>query len=82
MRYGKENVISAYVHFDEVTPHMHYAFVPVVEDKKRADISYRLKEAITREDLRTFHKDLSNHMERYLGVSGILERSEKREIRV
>ena len=33
-RYGKENVISAYVHFDEVTPHMHY-FVPVVEDKKK-----------------------------------------------
>ena len=32
---AKENVISAYVHFDEVTPHMHYAFVPVVEDKKK-----------------------------------------------
>ena len=24
-RYGKENVISAYVHMDETTPNMHYA---------------------------------------------------------
>lgn len=28
-RYGLENVVSAYVHMDEVTPHMHFAFVPV-----------------------------------------------------
>ena len=37
-RYGRENVVSAYVHMDEVTPHMHFAFVPVKhgfkEDKK------------------------------------------------
>lgn len=34
-RYGEKNVVSAYVHMDEVTPHMHFAFVPVTEDKKR-----------------------------------------------
>lgn len=34
-RYGEQNVISAYVHKDEKTPHMHFAFVPVTEDKKR-----------------------------------------------
>lgn len=28
-RYGEQNVISAYVHKDEKTPHMHFAFVPV-----------------------------------------------------
>ena len=33
-RYGEENVISAYVHMDETTPHMHFLFMPVVEDKK------------------------------------------------
>lgn len=27
-RYGKENVISATVHMDERTPHMHFNFVP------------------------------------------------------
>ena len=26
-RYGRENVVSAYVHMDEVTPHMHFAFL-------------------------------------------------------
>lgn len=31
-RYGKENVISATVHMDERTPHMHFNFVPVTED--------------------------------------------------
>lgn len=29
-RYGEENVISAYVHMDETTPHMHFLFVPVI----------------------------------------------------
>ena len=33
-RYGEENVISAYVHMDETTPHMHFLFTPVVDDKK------------------------------------------------
>lgn len=77
-RYGKENVISAYVHMDETTPHMHYAFVPVVEDKKKGGYKLSAKEAVTREDLRTFHKDLSNHMERVFGRDiGILNEATK-----
>ena len=32
-RYGEKNVISAYVHKDEVTPHIHFCFIPVVVDK-------------------------------------------------
>lgn len=31
-RYGAENVISATVHLDEQTPHMHFNFVPVTAD--------------------------------------------------
>lgn len=31
-RYGEENIVSAIVHFDERTPHMHFNFVPVTED--------------------------------------------------
>ena len=31
-RYGKENVVSATVHMDEKTPHMHFNFVPVTKD--------------------------------------------------
>ena len=29
-RYGQENAVAAVVHYDETTPHLHYAFVPVV----------------------------------------------------
>lgn len=77
-RYGKENVISAYVHMDETTPHMHYAFVPVVEDKKKGGYKLSAKEAITRKDLQTFHKDLSDHMERVFGRDiGILNEATK-----
>lgn len=67
-RYGKKNIVSAYVHMDETTPHMHFAFMPVVPDRKhpgREKIS--AKEVITRSDLQTFHQDLRRHLERELG---------------
>lgn len=75
-RYGKENVISAYVHMDETTPHMHYAFIPVKhgfkKNKKNPDISteyYKVsaKEVLTRYELKKFHPDLQKHLERALG---------------
>ena len=31
-RFGKENILSAVVHMDEKTPHMHFAFVPITKD--------------------------------------------------
>lgn len=63
---------------DETTPHMHYAFIPVVEDKKNGGYKLSAKEAITRKDLQTFHKDLSNHMERVFGRDiGILNEATK-----
>ena len=66
-RYGKENVISAYVHMDETTPHIHYAFVPVVIDKKKGIPKLSAKERITRKDLNTFHPDLTKHMTAVFG---------------
>lgn len=33
-RYRKENIISAVVHLDEKTPHMHLVFVPITEDNR------------------------------------------------
>ena len=33
-RVGKENIVSAVVHLDEKTPHMHLCFVPLTEDKR------------------------------------------------
>ena len=29
-RYGQENAVAAVVHYDETTPHLRYAFFPVV----------------------------------------------------
>jgi tetrahydromethanopterin S-methyltransferase subunit G len=66
-RYGIENVISAYVHMDEVQPHMHFAFVPVAVDTKREGFKVSAKDVITKKDLSTFHKDLSKHLERAFG---------------
>lgn len=77
-RYGKENVVSAYVHLDEVTPHMHYAFIPVVEDKKRGGYKLSAKEKITKNDLKSFHFDLSKHLENSFGRDvGILNEATK-----
>lgn len=66
-RYGKENIVSAYVHHDETTPHMHFAFVPVVEDNKKGGYKVSAKELITRKDLQTFHFDLQQHLNKALG---------------
>lgn len=75
-RYGRENVVSAYVHMDEVTPHMHFAFVPVVrtfkQDRKNPDIStevYKVsaKECVNRYDLQSFHESLQRYVSKELG---------------
>lgn len=61
-RYGEKNIISAYVHKDEVTPHIHFCFVPVVIDKKKNIEKVSAKELITKKELNSFHKDLNNYM--------------------
>lgn len=69
-RYGKENVVSAYVHMDEVTPHLHFAFLPIVKDKKHPEREkLSAKEKITRNDLKCFHEQLQAHLEREIGIS-------------
>ena len=77
-RYGKENVISSYVHLDETTPHTHFLFVPVVDDKKwnekNPDKHPRqkvcAKELINKTELNAFHRVfqeyLDSHSERGL----------------
>mgnify|MGYP001852395783 FL=1 len=60
--YGQKNVISAYVHRDETTPHIHFCFIPVVLDKKKNIEKVSAKELITRKELQSFHNDLSKYM--------------------
>jgi len=80
-RYGQgldKNVISAYVHVDETTPHMHYSFVPVVWCKKRDIEKVSAKEVLHRFDLQTFHPDLEKHMAAVFGREiGILNEATK-----
>ena len=66
-RYGEKNVISAFVHNDEVTPHMHYSFVPVTIDKKKNIEKVCANDVITRKDLQNFHKDLGDYLEKEMG---------------
>ncbi len=77
-RYGRENVISAYVHLDETTPHIHFAFVPVVEDKKKGGFKVSAKERIDRKELRSFHQELEQAVSAVLGHPvGILNEATK-----
>lgn len=64
-RYGRENVISAYVHKDENKPHMHFAFIPVTADKKRGDLKVSAKEVLTRAELQSFHAELEHFLDSF-----------------
>jgi hypothetical protein len=74
-RYGEENVISAYVHMDELQPHMHFACIPIVKEKKKdkqtnGEVEYEkvnAKKVITKVDLQSFHQDLQKYLEMELG---------------
>ena len=49
---GKENIVYAEVHYDEDTPHMHFYFIPVVNEVKRKvfeldENGHQLKHEIT-----------------------------------
>lgn len=70
-KYGRANVVSAWVHMDETTPHLHYCFVPVVQSiNKRTQQPIEkvsAKECITRGDLILFHGELQAHLEQALG---------------
>lgn len=77
-KYGSENVISAHVHKDETTPHMHFAFVPVVRDKKTGKEKVSAKECLTLAELKTFHGELARHHEQAFGHDvGILNEATK-----
>ena len=58
--------MAAVVHYDETTPHLHYAFVPVVFDDKKTRYKVSAKEVLTRQDLQTFHDDLDQHLKKVL----------------
>lgn len=74
-RYGvngtDSNIVSCYVHKDESTSHMHFAFLPIAKEKKNkkklGQLKLCAKEVITKQDLTTLHTDLQDYLERELG---------------
>jgi len=65
-RYGSQNVLSATVHHDETTPHLHYAFIPVVFDEKKQREKVSAKEVLTRKELSSFHQDLDKYLKQQI----------------
>lgn len=69
-RYGRENVVSAYVHMDESTPHLHFCFIPIChsKDKQGHDIEkLSAKEVLTRNELQHIHADVEKEVSKQLG---------------
>lgn len=73
-KYGEKNVISAFVHKDEEQPHMHFAFIPIVPDRKwnekhpdkqREKVS--AKECVTKSDLERFHTEFQQRLDSCFG---------------
>lgn len=62
-QYGETNVVSAYVHMDETQPHLHFAFIPVVPDRRRGGEKVSAKECITRANLNSFHSDFQSYLD-------------------
>ena len=72
-RYGEENVISAYVHLDENREkghaHMHFAFIPVIYDKKKQRYKVSAKEVINKNELQKIHKEAEAYISKSLKTS-------------
>ena len=66
-RYGSENIVSAVVHMDEKTPHLHLALTPIFNNKLCC------KEMFTAKKL----KDLQTDFYKQVGIKYGLERGEE-----
>lgn len=65
-RYGESNIVTAAVHMDETTPHMHFQFMPIILDKNGTE---RLcaKDLETPKRLKTVHPKLQKYLTDKLG---------------
>lgn len=65
-KYGKDNVVGGYVHVDETTPHMHFAFIPTVWDNKKQKLKVSAKECLNKRQLQKFHPELNSYLNKAL----------------
>lgn len=69
-RYGEKNIISAIVHLDEKTPHMHIDFIPITKDNRLC-----AKDLFNKKTLFELHNDFYKE----IGIEFNLSRGETRE---
>lgn len=55
--YGEKNIVSAKVHMDETTPHMHVSLVPLIDGKLFS------KQLFDRNSLRTLQDEMPKHLQ-------------------
>jgi hypothetical protein len=60
--YGEENVVSAFVHMDETSPHLHFLFVPATLDNKLS-----ASRTTNRKLLQHIHDDFQNAIDDEFG---------------
>jgi len=65
-KYGKDNVVGGFVHLDETTPHMHFAFIPTVWDNKKQKLKVSAKECLCKKELQRFHPELNSYLNKAL----------------
>ena len=62
-RYGKENILSAVVHMDETTPHMHLYLVPITQDNRLC-----CKEIFDKRGLAALHDEFYREVGKVYGL--------------
>lgn len=74
-RYGYENIVSAYVHNDETTPHMHTKVTPVIWDREKQKYRHSAKDMFDKGELYEFHQHLARRMEQEFGFDvGVVDK--------
>ena len=74
-RYGTENVISAVIHMDETTPHMHLNLVPITPDGRLCS-----KELFDKSQLRQLQTDFYNAVGKKYGLQRGKEGSQAKHL--
>jgi hypothetical protein len=70
-RVGRGNLMGGYVHMDEITPHMHVPFTPILDGR------FNYKKMCDRKFYQTFHKGLGDRLEQKMGYRPEVELSEE-----
>lgn len=72
---SSEAIVKGFIHKDEATPHMHFAFTPVKKNNNDK-LSFSFKTIVKREFYRCYHEELQDFLTKELGYTPKLLREE------